>query len=104
MTIERVLAIFGAIVVLATGFAAYGALEQRVTELEKRVDKLETKAMPGTKLGDLCLKLLDTQSKATAQEALQRINDQITRLNCWDGVTADAAIADNGVVMEPPSK
>ena len=71
--------------------ATYGRLTTSVEQLEKRVDKLEDKGAPGTKVGDLCLKMMDAQigafrsgNKTTRAE----IEAQLQKLGCYDDVPA----------------
>ena len=77
--------------------ATYGRLTSSVEQLEKRVSKLEQKAMPGTKLGDLCLKLIEEQAASdslsnSGTPEQERIEKQLTRLGCYDNVPANATI------------
>lgn len=80
----------GAIQFLSFG-ATYGRLTSSVETLGERVEKLEEKGAPGTKVGDLCLKLMDAQViayRSSEKETRQEIEDQLQRLGCYEFVPA----------------
>lgn len=87
--------------------ATYGRLTQSVEDLSKRVEVLEQKTMPGTKLGDLCIKMMDAQSLAYRthdSQTADRIDDQLKRLRCYSGVPAAATVEANSAVMPPEGR
>src|SRR4051812_9167626 len=73
--------------------ATYGRLTSSVEQLEKRVAAVEQKGTPGTKLADLCLKLITDQASSdsianSGTPEQERIEKQLNRLGCYDNVPA----------------
>lgn len=101
--------IIGTGLLFAGGIYAFGNFTARLNGLENRVSKLETEAMPGTKLGDLCLKLMDAQAMAYRThdgETTKQIDGQLNRLGCYNDVPAAAmvnneALGDGNTIQKP---
>jgi len=75
--------------------ATYGRLTQSVDDLGKRVAVLEKTSRPGTRIGDLCLKLMDAQNaayEAHDSKTSGEVNTQLERLGCYKMVPADQRV------------
>lgn len=91
--------VVGALAMGAIQFLSFGATSGRLTAsvdgLKERVAKLESRGTPGTKLADLCLKLMDAQNiayRSSDRETRQEIDAQLQRLGCYENVPAAAEV------------
>lgn len=72
------------------GFGAtYGRIATTVEDIERRVEKIEAATAPVTKVGDLCLKLMEAQNiayRSSDKETRQEIAAQMKTMGCYDYV------------------
>jgi hypothetical protein len=80
-----------ALAVLGGGIYYFGRFSDQLEQIDKRVDALEGKAMPGTRLGDVCLKLLDVQWRSSEAADVERVEKQLDRFHCYDRMNASTS-------------
>jgi len=96
--------IISTIALLGGGFYAYGKFDERLAQMEKRLDKMEDRVEPLKQLrvgkGDLCLKLIEQYG------SVKDTKRQETLLRQWDdtgcGGVAAAAMEITNAVEEKP--
>jgi hypothetical protein len=90
---KELMGIISTVVLLGSGFYAFGRLDGRVDQLEKRVDGLDARVDPLRQLkvgkGDLCLKMLEQLGNARDSKRQQELQDQWAQLDCG-GLPANA--------------
>lgn len=96
------------LVLLGGGIYAFGRFSDRMDQFERRLDSLEAKAMPGTHLGDLCLKLLDDERTADINHdsgMSDRVAKQLDKFGCYARVNVNATTnetqPENAISKEP---
>jgi hypothetical protein len=92
MTRKDIIEVAGALALLVGAAVAYGRFSARMDDMDRRITALEKTAQPGTRLGDLCLDLIDQQAHAKDSKTLQ---EQLERFHCYDRVAASTSAVEN---------
>jgi hypothetical protein len=92
---KEITEIIGVIAVLGSGIYTFAKFDERLDQLENRVERVEVRVDPLRQLrvgkGDLCLKLLEQWGAARDRKRQQEFEEKWSRSDC-DSLPAGASV------------